>query len=249
MDISVLLLSAALFAIAFAYSSVGLGGGSSYTALLTIIGFSYTLIPSFSLALNTIVTVGATFQFARHGHLKWHILWPFIVTSIPGAFLGGSLDLPEKTFQLLLLISLIAVALRIYWWQDPVFNVLKSPRFILGLSLLIGAVLGFIAGSVGIGGGIYLVPLIILTGIGSSKEAAAAGAAFILINSVVGIVARAQFVDLDFGQFLPLGCAVFVGGMVGSQIGAGYFKPRTLQKVLGSIILIAIVLLAKKLLA
>ena len=248
MEISVPLLSIAVFAIAFAYSSVGLGGGSSYTALLTLVGFSYTLIPSVSLALNTIVTTGATIQFARHGHLKWRILWPFMVTSIPAAYVGGSLDLPEETFQILLMASLIAVALRIYLWQDPVFKLSKSPGFVLGLSLAIGLILGFIAGSVGIGGGIYLVPIILLTGIGSSKEAAAAGAAFILINSIVGILARAQLIDLDFGQFLPLGVAVLLGGIAGSQFGAGYFKPRTLQKVLGSIIIMAILLLAKKLL-
>jgi uncharacterized membrane protein YfcA len=245
-EIPILALSIAVLAIAFAYSSVGLGGGSSYTALLTIVGFTYTLIPSFSLALNTVVTLGATFQFARRGHLKMSILAPFILTSIPAAFVGGSLALSEDVFRILLMVSLLAVAGRIYLWKDPAFKLPQTRAFRLGLSLVLGLILGFVAGTVGIGGGIYLVPIIILTGIGSAKEAGAAGAAFILINSVVGLAARARVVDLPMDQFLPLAAAVLVGGLLGSHYGSGQWKPRTLQKVLGNIILVAIVLLARK---
>lgn len=246
MDLSIALLSLAALAIAFSYSSVGLGGGSSYTALLAIVGFSYLLIPSFSLALNTIVTLGATIQFWRHKHLKWSILAPFVLTSMPAAYLGGSLELSENVFQLLLLGSLITVAARIYLWKDPVFKIPRSRSFQLWLSLGLGLVLGFIAGTVGIGGGIYLVPIIVLTGIGTEKQAAAAGAAFILINSIVGLTARAQLVDLPLDQLVPLGASVFVGGLLGSHLGAGHWQSKTLQKVLGAIILVAIVLLVRK---
>jgi len=245
-EIPILALSIAVLAIAFSYSSVGLGGGSSYTALLTIVGFSYTLIPSFSLALNTVVTLGATIQFARHKHLRMSILMPFLVTSIPAAYIGGSLALSEPVFRVLLLVSLLAVAARIYLWKDPVLKLPQTRGFQLGLSLVLGLLLGFIAGTVGIGGGIYLVPIIILTGIGTAKEAGAVGAAFILINSVVGLTARARLVDLPMDQFLPLAGAVLLGGLLGSHYGAGQWQPKTLQKVLGNIILVAIVLVARK---
>ncbi len=246
MDPSILLLSFGVLIIALSYSSLGLGGGSSYTALLTIVGFSYTLIPSFSRVLNTIVTIGATIQFARHGHLRFAVLLPFVLTSIPAAFIGGSLALGEEVFQVILLVSLLAVAARIYLWRDPVFKLPQGRVFRLALSLSIGLVLGFIAGTVGIGGGIYLVPIIVLTGIGTEKEAAAAGAAFILLNSIVGLVARSAWVELPLHQILPMGMAVFAGGLLGSHFGAGHWKPKTLQKVLGNIILVAIVLLARK---
>ena len=246
MDPLLLLLSLGVFVIAFSYSSVGLGGGSSYTALLTIVGFSYAQIPSLSLVLNIIVTIGATIQFARHGHLKWKVLMPFVLTSIPGAYLGGSLAIGESLFYWILLGSLIAVAARIYLWQNPVLNLPKSKSFQLGLSLILGLVLGFIAGTVGIGGGIYLVPLIVLTGIATEKVAAATGAAFILINSVVGLAARMSWVDLDMNQVLPMGLSVLVGGVLGSHYGAGRWRPQTLQKVLGGIVLVAIALLARK---
>lgn len=248
MDFPIVLLCLAAFVIAFSYSSVGLGGGSSYTALLTIFGLSYVLIPSFSLALNTIVTCGATFQFWRRKHLKWSILAPFVLTSIPAAYLGGSLELSEGVFQALLLVSLITVAARIYLWSDPVFKLPQTKGFQLGVSLLLGFILGFVAGTVGIGGGIYLVPIVILTGIGSEKQAAATGAAFILINSIVGLVARAGLVDVPLNQLIPLGVAVLVGGVLGSHYGSGPWKPQTLQKVLGILILVAIVLLARRLL-
>lgn len=191
-----------------------------------------------------VVTASATLQFARKGHLKTRILLPFVATSIPMAYVGGSLHLQELTFQIILLLSLIAVAARIYLWRDPVLNLPTSRRFHLGLSLVLGAVLGFVAGVVGIGGGIYLVPLILLTGIGTAREAAATGAAFILINSISGLLARARFDDLPWEFMLPLAGTVLVGGLAGSFFGSSKWAAKTIQRVLGMIILAAIVLLA-----
>ena len=242
-----LILTIAFFTIAFVYSSVGLGGGSSYTALMSILGIGHVLIPTISLSLNTIVASLASWQYARNGHFKFSVLWPFLVSSIPMALLGGRLELGETVFQILLLISLVAVAVRIYFWRDPAFKAERSQAIQLILSLCIGAVLGFIAGTVGIGGGIYLVPIILILGIAETKEAAAAGAVFIVVNSVVGLAARVGVEDIPWEMVWPLAIAVLVGGLLGSRLGAGKWKPRTLQKILGSIILLAIVLLINKL--
>ena len=238
-----------LFAlIAFTYSSVGLGGGSSYTATLAIVGVSYVIIPSLSLSLNILVTAGATIQFARHGHLNWRILAPLLASSIPAAWIGGRLQLSEPVFQVFLLITLIAVAIRIYLWSDPVFKLPDNRSFRVLLSVLIGAVLGFIAGAVGIGGGIYLVPIILMTGIGTTKEASATGAAFILFNSVTGVIARASWTQLPWDLLLPLAVTVTIAGLAGSHMGSKRWHPRTIQRVLGAIILVAIVFLARRLL-
>lgn len=237
-----------LFAfIAFVYSSVGLGGGSSYTAVLTIVGMSYVLIPTISLTLNIIVTTGATYQFFRNGHLRWRILLPLLLTSVPAAWIGGRLQLPETTFQILLLLTLIAVAGRIYLWKDPRLKLPSSTTFRVGASLFIGAVLGFVAGAVGIGGGIYLVPVLIMTGVGTTREAAATGAAFILFNSVTGVMARASWGDLPWELLVPLGATVAVAGFAGSHYGSSKWPSRTIQRVLGVVILIAIVLLVNRL--
>lgn len=244
MESSLYILLPAVLLISFAYSSVGLGGGSSYTSLFTILGLSFVLIPTLSLTLNTVVTASATVQFARKGHLKAGILLPFVFSSIPMAFFGGSLHLEENTFQIVLLLSLIAVAARIYLWKDPILKLPSSKGFRIGLSVVSGALLGFVASVVGIGGGIYLVPLILLTGIGTAREAAATGAAFILINSISGLMARARFDELPWELMLPLAATVFVGGLAGSFFGSSKWAARTIQRVLGVIILTAIVLLA-----
>ena len=163
------------FTVAFVYSSVGLGGGSSYTALMAILGFSALQIPLVSLILNMLVTAIGSINFIRHKHARWNLILPFLVTSIPMAYLGGALQLAKDTFYLVLLISLCFVAARIYLWQELRLQIELSPRNKLLVSLLAGSILGLIAGIAGIGGGIYLVPLIIVLGLGTVKEAAASG--------------------------------------------------------------------------
>jgi uncharacterized membrane protein YfcA len=243
-----LLILIPLFAvIAFFYSSVGLGGGSSYTATLAVVGISYVIIPTLSLSLNILVTAGATWQFARQGHLKMRILSPLLAASIPAAWIGGRLQLSEEVFQILLLATLITVAIRIYFWADPVFRLPQGKAFLLGLSVALGGILGFIAGAVGIGGGIYLVPVILMTGIGTTKEASATGAAFILFNSITGVAARASWSQIPWDLFVPLAITVTVAGLAGSHMGSSRWQARTIQRVLGAIILVAIAFLVRKL--
>ena len=234
--------------VAFIYSSVGLGGGSSYTALMAIFGISYLIIPTTSLALNLIVTSIGVINFWRNGHGRLGLIGPFILTSIPMAYLAGTLPLSENIFQLLLLITLMLVVIRIYFFNNLQFSFqlsgVKKWVFILGL----GAVLGFVAGAVGIGGGIYLVPLIIMFGLGSEKEAAAAGAMFIWVNSLVGLIARSQSGTFDADFIMPLAGAVIVGGFGGSYLGAVRFDAKTIQKVMGAVVIIAVIFLFRDIL-
>ena len=229
--------------VAFIYSSVGLGGGSSYTALMAIFGISYLIIPTTSLALNLIVTSIGVINFWRNGHGRLGLIGPFILTSIPMAYLAGTLLLSKTIFQLLLLITLMLVLIRIYFLNNLQFSFqlsgVKKWVFILGL----GAVLGFVAGAVGIGGGIYLVPLIIMFGLGSEKEAAAAGAMFIWVNSLAGVIARSQSGPFDADFIMPLAGAVIVGGFGGSYLGAVRFDANTIQKVMGTIVVVAVIFL------
>jgi hypothetical protein len=242
-DISLL---AAIFAlVAFFYASVGLGGGSSYTALLALTGASTAAIPLVSLTLNLVVTTigSAVFLFRGHGRLR--LIAPFLVSSIPMAYLGGGLHLPPRLFYLVLMLSLAFAALRIYFPGNTRPLALSDHSKIL-LALGCGALLGLIAGIAGIGGGVYLVPLIILLGLGTAKEAAACGAFFIWVNSAAGLLPRMQQSPLDLRDLAPLIAAVILGGMAGSLLGAGRFEPRTMQKILGGILLVAIFFLGKK---
>ncbi|MBI5664473.1 MAG: sulfite exporter TauE/SafE family protein [Nitrospirae bacterium] len=246
--ISPYLLSILFFAVAFAYSSVGLGGGSSYTALMAIFGVSAAAIPMISLTLNLLVTTVGSVNFTRYKHVRLKLLFPFLVTSIPMSYLGGSLQLPKELFYGILLTTLIFVALRLYVWEKVAMTINIGTSGKMAISLLVGSVLGLVAGIVGIGGGIYLVPIIIILGLGSEKEAAACGVIFILLNSVAGLIARLQFNSIDLSQIILPISAVVIGSASGSFMGAARYKPQTMQKILGAVILVAIALLIKKML-
>lgn len=245
--ISPYVLALIFLVISFSYSSVGLGGGSSYTALMALFGVHFVAIPTVSLTLNIFVTTVGSFNYVLKKHARARLIVPFFVSSIPMSYLGGTFRLQKDTFYWILLITLIFVALRIYVWQQTTLklNIGKAGQIVL--SLLSGSVLGLVSGIVGIGGGIYLVPLIIILGLGSEKEAAACGSIFIWVNSLSGLIARLQYHVTELTEFVPLIIAVLIGGTLGSYLGATGLKPATMQKILGAIILVTIFFLARKL--
>lgn len=239
-------LATLFFIVAFIYSSVGLGGGSSYTALMAIFGVNTLAIPMISLSLNLFVTSVGSFNFIRNKHAKLKLVLPFLISSIPMAFLGGSFKLPKKLFYCILLISLVFVAIRIYFWQNTTIKLHVGQTGKIVISLITGSILGVVAGIVGIGGGIYLVPLIIILGLGSEKEAAACGAIFIWLNSLSGLLSRLQYNSINLTSYIPLLAAVLVGGALGSFLGSFKFSPNVMEKILGVVILVAIFFLTRK---
>ena len=233
--------------VSLAYSSVGLGGGSTYTALLTLSGTSYLMVPTISLTLNCVVTFIASINFIRHKHFRFLLLLPFLIGSIPMSYLGGSLVLSATTFYYILMVSLICVLARIYFWREtsPYPSLDGNTKLIA--SILIGGILGFVAGAVGIGGGIYLVPIILLLNLGSMKEASACGTVFIWINSMIGLSARVKSgLAIDYDSIGILLASVVMGAFLGSKIGAGKLDPKQMEKILGLIIALAVVFLARK---
>lgn len=250
-DPTLLTFLAVLFlVVALVHTSVGLGGGSSYTAIMAICGLSIVVIPTVSLSLNIVATTVGAIAFIRHGHAKWKLILPFLLLSIPFAYLGGSLVLSKSLFYILLLISLIVIAILLI--TDPKkypstrSELPPTAKFLL--SLLIGATLGFLAGAVGIGGGIYLVPLIILLRLGTEKQAAACGTMFIWLNSCAGMTARIQHTAIPCGLIASLAVAVIIGSAIGSTIGASKFRPLTVRRVLAGVIIVASLLLTRKIL-
>lgn len=242
------LLAALFFVVAFTYSSVGLGGGSSYTALMAVFGMSTLEIPMISLTLNLFATSVGSYNFVRNKHAKLRLILPFLISSIPMAYVGGALKVSKEIFYLILLASLVLVAARIYIWEKTTisFNLGQVGKFII--SVLIGSLLGLIAGIVGIGGGVYLVPIIIILGLGTEKEAAACGVIFVWINSLSGLIARLQYNSIDLTNHIHLISAVLIGSALGSFMGSFKYSPKTMQRILGIIIIIAISLLTRKVL-
>ena len=236
------------FVVAFVYSSVGMGGGSSYTALMVLTGFSTLAIPMVSLSLNLLVSTLGSYNFLRNRHGKWRIIMPFLLSAIPFAYIGGALQLPKSVFLWVLLASLLLVAVRIYFWQNTSFNLQLTAKQKIGVSIFVGSILGLVAGIVGIGGGVYLVPLIIMLNLGTAKQAAAAGVVFVWVVSLSGLVSRLQHNSIDLLNYAPLIGAVLMGGLLGSYWGSFKYSAKTMEKVLGVIILAAIGFLLKKLL-
>ena len=245
LSIDIYLLAVIFAMVAFFYASVGLGGGSSYTALLAIFGASTAAIPMISLTLNVLVTTVGSIVFLSQGHARLRLIAPFIISSIPMAYLGGMLHLPKMIFYLVLWVSLILAAVQIYFPKEATPLALDNRGKFL-LAIICGALLGLIAGIVGIGGGIYLVPLILILGLGTAKEAAACGTFLIWVNSVAGLAARIQYNSIDLIPYMPLIIGAVAGGMAGSMMGAGHFKPRTMQKILGTVLVGAIFFLGRK---
>jgi uncharacterized membrane protein YfcA len=179
------LLSVLFFVMAVLYSSVGNAGASGYLAVMTLAGLTPETMKSTALLLNILVALIAAVRFYRAGHFSWALFWPFTVASIPCAFLGGALVLPRGLYQGLVGIVLVFAAYRLFWYADqPPAHPTRVPR---GVALLLGAGRGFVSGLTGVGGGIFLSPLLLVMGWAEPRQSASVSAAFILVNSIAGL--------------------------------------------------------------
>lgn len=240
MELHFYFLALLFFLTAIVYSSAGLGGGSTYLALLALFGFSYTGIPMLSLSCNILASTNGFRHFYRAGHFHARYVLPFLTTSIPMSYLGGSMSLSKKTFSILLAVSLFCAALRLFFKEDERQARVVSLKKCFLLGLPIGAILGFLSGLVGIGGGVFLSPLLLLLRWANAKQAAAAASLFILINSLAGLagqISKGMFFQNSHLVLLPLLGAVFLGSQLGARTGAFRFPVFVLQRVTGSLLL------------
>ncbi|MGH7773716.1 MAG: sulfite exporter TauE/SafE family protein [Candidatus Binatia bacterium] len=225
---------------AILYSSVGHGGATAYLAILVLAGFAREAIAPTVLALNILVTLLGTINYYRAGHFDARLLLPFVLTSIPAAFLGGSLRLSEGTHSIILGLTLLAAGLRFLLFTEPITARQALPRGLLfGVGLPVGFALGFLAGLIGIGGGIFLSPLLLLMGWADAKKTAAISAGFIFLNSLSGLTAHVIKGPPDWALLGILAITVLIGGGIGSYIGAFRLLPMTLQRLLGLVLLVA----------
>lgn len=219
--------------IAFLYSSVGHGGASGYLAFMGLIGFDTLFMKSTALTLNLFVS-GIAFLFYRQsGYFRSKLFWPFVLTSVPLAFIGAQILINPKIYKIILGIFLLFATVRMVF--QPRKTILVMP-FSYSLALFIGAVLGLLSGMIGIGGGIILSPLIILLGWANVKEAAAISAPFIFLNSFSGIIGL-----LVKGFHLPpelLGwiMVVVTAGMLGSYLGSRKLSLKEVRYVLALVL-------------
>lgn len=229
------------FGVAFLYSSVGFGGGSGYLAAMSLFAISTQLIASTALTLNILAASIAFVTYWRSGYFEPKLLWPFLLTSIPASFLGGYLHLPDTLYLVVLYAALTYVGVQLLVW-DRTLRQNSTPRRFSWLAILAsGFLIGLLSGMVGLGGGIFLSPLLVLTGWGTPKQAAASAAGFIVVNSASGLLGRVLGGTFLLGTLgmalLPAG---LVGAVIGSRLGARYLSGPFLRRILGVILLLTV---------
>lgn len=235
------------FLTALLYAAVGFGGGSTYNALLVLAGTDYRAVPVIALACNIIVVAAGSWRFARAGYVDLQRIWPLFALSIPFAWIGGRLAVAEMVFVGLLAACLFAAGLLMLWQpagqrEGPP---LVSARWVEPVA---GGALGFLAGVVGIGGGIFLAPLLYMLRWGSPRAIAGTSALFILVNSIAGLagqlakdVGDSAAILADHWLLFP---AVFAGGAIGSTLGSSRLDPKYVRILTALLILTVAVRLA-----
>ena len=225
---------------ALLYTSVGHGGATVYLAILTLAGFATGPLVTTILALNILAASVAFVAFSQAGHLRLRLLLPFVVTSVPAAYLGGQLPLSGRAQAILLGVVLLVAGARLLLVRRlPTWRVPQTKALLYVGGPILGAILGFFAGATGIGGGIFLSPVLLLMGWADVREAGSVASAFIVLNSIAGLAAKLPRTPLDAALLAPLAVVVLLGALVGSFLGARRLPPQTLQALLGVVLVVA----------
>ncbi len=236
-----MILLAILFLItAVLYSSVGFGGGSTYLALLLIWQIPFFIFPVIALFCNIIVVSGNCINYVRAGNLNIKLLAPYLFGSIPLAFIGGSLNIEKNIFEALLFIVLVlAGTLLLFKFKSYDNKGQDYKKVSLIYSILIGSIIGFVSGVIGIGGGIFLSPILFLLRAGKPKHIVTTASLFILINSVSGIIGQLtkNAVLLEIQNYWYLFLAVLIGGQIGNFLNLKIFSTRVLVLVTAFLVL------------
>ena len=228
---------ALLFLAAVLYTSVGHAGASGYLAVMTFYAIASETMRPAALVLNIIASVPTTIQFARAGHFDRKLFLPLVAGSIPFAFIGSLFTLPNLTFKILLSTALIAAAIRLLWTPSITRAIRPMPVWI-GVAL--GVAIGLLAGLTGIGGGVYLTPVLLFAGWAEPKRAAAVSSAFILVNSLAGLAGQIEKLKVLSGDIAIWAIAVVLGGLIGSTVGSRWLGSVMLRRLLAIVLLIAV---------
>lgn len=239
-----MLILALLFLVtAVLYASVGLGGGSTYNALLVLADTDYRVLPSVALACNLIVVAGGVWQYRRSGALSLGFAIPFVAFSIPMAWFGGSVPIQRNTFVVLLGLSLLAAGIAM-WFQPSHAKATRQRAAVLNwiVGVPLGGAIGFLSGMVGIGGGIFLAPALHLLRLAEPKRIAATASFFIMVNSIAGLVGQATKQGTtahlaELFDYVWLGVAVLVGGQIGSRLSTRVLSGRVVKRLTALLVL------------
>ena len=225
---------------AFVYAAVGHGGASAYIAAMALAGIAPQEMRPIALTLNVLVSAVATYKFWRAGHFRWRLFWPFAAVSIPFAYLGGAITLPGHIYKVV--VGLVLVYAGWQLWRSfragEEMRPVREPAVPLAMAL--GAAMGLLSGLTGVGGGIFLSPLLLMLGWAGTKQTSAVAAPFILVNSVAGLAAGFVAGTAVLPQSTwALAAAVLVGGWLGAEYGSRRFANPVVRRVLAVVLAVA----------
>ena len=244
-----IILSILFFITAILYSSVGFGGGSTYLALLLIWDIPYYIFPVVALFCNIIVVTGNSINYVKAGNHNFKLLIPFLIGSIPLAFIGGTLIIKKEIFEILLFVVLSIAGLLLLInnksYEDENIIIKKLHLFV---SILIGSILGLISGIIGIGGGIFLSPILFLLKADKPKNIVTTASLFILINSISGIFGQLTKENIlnEIILYWPLFLTVLIGGLFGNYLNLKIFSNRILALITSLLVIFVAIRMAFK---
>jgi uncharacterized membrane protein YfcA len=231
-------ISLMIFAAATFYSCVGHAGASAYLAVMALAGVDAQIMKPTALALNVLVALIASVRFYRAGCFSWSLWWPFAVTSIPGALAGGFLTLPSTLYRQMVGVVLLYAAYRLFRSPSAAAGMTagRPPR---AVALILGALIGLLSGLTGVGGGIFLSPILLLAGWADPRRTAGVSALFILVNSLAGLGGRLAALPHLPAAVAPWAVAAVVGGLLGSGLGSRRLGAQKLRRVLAVVLVVA----------
>ena len=239
LDEQTFVIAAAVLVLAGLYSAVGHGGGSGYLAVLALSGLVPEQMRPTALLLNVVVATIGTWKFGKTKTFRQDLFIPLICASVPAAFIGGLVDVPSTIYKPIVGVILLYAAVRLFIPLKGAEQTKRTPSFAL---LIIGVLIGFPSGIIGVGGGIFLSPLVLLLGLATAKQTAAITAPFILVNSIAGlggITAHHGSLPVNLTFVVPLLVAVVIGGSVGATFGSRRLGQQGLRTILGLVLFIA----------
>jgi uncharacterized protein len=233
------LLALLIFAGALLYSSVGHAGASGYLAAMALVGVSAAVMKPTALTLNILVASIATLKFYRAGYFSFRLLWPFALASIPFAFLGGYITLPGHWYKTLVGVILLFAAYKLFRVARKAPDQKNVRHVSLWTALLSGAVIGLLAGLTGTGGGIFLSPLLLLMGWAEPRQTSGVSAAFILANSIAGLLGNVSSIGSLPSFMFALAPAAVLGGFIGSEFGSKRLASTNIRRLLALVLIVA----------
>ncbi|HMJ25318.1 MAG TPA: sulfite exporter TauE/SafE family protein [Pyrinomonadaceae bacterium] len=234
----VLLLAILILVIALLYSTVGHAGASGYLAAMALFGMAPVVMKPTALTLNILVALIGTIRFYRAGFFSWRTFWPFAVASIPMAYVGGSLNLPVPIYKSVVGVVLLYSAGRLFWSAGTADS--KETALVpIWIALIIGAAIGLLSGLTGVGGGIFLSPVLLLMGWAKTRETSGVSVTFILVNSIAAMLGNYSSVTYLPSKLIFWAPAALIGGWIGTELGTRLLRVTGIRRFLSVVLILA----------